>query len=488
MVDELAGSGVPKLWQAYQKEPALTPSSISGYPSPAPADSWRTFAVDKQDSLSSGNRGSIIHHHAVDQNPELRLQSHPSMNDRKQRFSPNLAPNMSHKESSMDLLPRSEPYTPGHPDFHQQALVHTQATLFVAESDMKPTFSSNGSSYSDIGCEPLEGIDDPLAAVTASTSGTCPRLPYPTAKPDMYHASFLSQAEDTSSLSSSFDFIDMPQVEPVLPSYLPLQATGFISNDAAKTSLHPQYNPQTTACAVPPDSKFICSNSSTAWIPGSMTSEAEPWPSIHIPYGMADALNWGNAGYYGEYWPTPESFISTNLVDSQTYDIHNLPSSTLNQPLNVGSPLSPASESIPDYAAGPAPTGPRNEYHASQYVTHPSTDTVNLKKETSLQHENSQPQLQCRPEEKQQSSSPEKVGIKASLHYSDTRNGFLIECKRRGLSYKDIKRIGGFKEAESTLRGRFRTLTKSKEQRVRKPKWQDKDVSYFSCHLLLLVC
>ncbi|KAK1138930.1 hypothetical protein N8T08_001670 [Aspergillus melleus] len=29
----------------------------------------------------------------------------------------------------------------------------------------------------------------------------------------------------------------------------------------------------------------------------------------------------------------------------------------------------------------------------------------------------------------------------------------LNKCKRRGLSYKDIKRLGGFKEAESTLRG-----------------------------------
>ncbi|PTU23885.1 hypothetical protein P175DRAFT_0527345 [Aspergillus ochraceoroseus IBT 24754] len=59
---------------------------------------------------------------------------------------------------------------------------------------------------------------------------------------------------------------------------------------------------------------------------------------------------------------------------------------------------------------------------------------------------------------------------------SDDRNAFLIECKRRGLSYKDIKRIGGFKEAESTLRGRFRTLTKTKDQRVRRPQWQEKDI------------
>ncbi|KAJ6000020.1 hypothetical protein N7481_000429 [Penicillium waksmanii] len=55
-------------------------------------------------------------------------------------------------------------------------------------------------------------------------------------------------------------------------------------------------------------------------------------------------------------------------------------------------------------------------------------------------------------------------------------NAFLVECKRKGLSYKEIKRIGGFKEAESTLRGRYRTLTKSKDQRVRKPKWSDADI------------
>jgi hypothetical protein len=60
---------------------------------------------------------------------------------------------------------------------------------------------------------------------------------------------------------------------------------------------------------------------------------------------------------------------------------------------------------------------------------------------------------------------------------NDVKNALLIEYKRQGLSYKDIKRIAGFKEAESTLRGRFRTLTKSKEQRVRKPQWHEKDVS-----------
>ncbi len=52
----------------------------------------------------------------------------------------------------------------------------------------------------------------------------------------------------------------------------------------------------------------------------------------------------------------------------------------------------------------------------------------------------------------------------------------LIEWKSQGLSYKEIKARGGFNEAESTLRGRYRTLTKPKHLRVRKPEWQQKDV------------
>lgn len=57
---------------------------------------------------------------------------------------------------------------------------------------------------------------------------------------------------------------------------------------------------------------------------------------------------------------------------------------------------------------------------------------------------------------------------------------FLIESRRQNISYKDIKRLGNFAEAESTLRGRYRTLTKDKKNRVRDPKWTEIDVSLFS--------
>ena len=64
----------------------------------------------------------------------------------------------------------------------------------------------------------------------------------------------------------------------------------------------------------------------------------------------------------------------------------------------------------------------------------------------------------------------------ATSSRDEERDRLLVELKRQGYSYKDIKRRGNFKEAESTLRGRYRTLTKAKEERVRRPCWTEKDL------------
>lgn len=61
------------------------------------------------------------------------------------------------------------------------------------------------------------------------------------------------------------------------------------------------------------------------------------------------------------------------------------------------------------------------------------------------------------------------------------KDAILVHWKRAGMSYKEIKERGNFQEAESTLRGRFRTLTKSKELRVRKPRWEKRDVRGLPC-------
>ncbi|KAI0025021.1 hypothetical protein F4780DRAFT_775492 [Xylariomycetidae sp. FL0641] len=56
------------------------------------------------------------------------------------------------------------------------------------------------------------------------------------------------------------------------------------------------------------------------------------------------------------------------------------------------------------------------------------------------------------------------------------KDEFLVHCKKEGMTYKEIRVKGNFTEAESTLRGRYRTLTKVPEARVRKPGWEDNDI------------
>lgn len=75
------------------------------------------------------------------------------------------------------------------------------------------------------------------------------------------------------------------------------------------------------------------------------------------------------------------------------------------------------------------------------------------------------------------SSNSVQISARSSQRNSE-QDQFLIQCKEQGMSYRTIKERGNFEEAESTLRGRYRTLTKPKEERVRRPEWSPQDVSY----------
>jgi hypothetical protein len=59
---------------------------------------------------------------------------------------------------------------------------------------------------------------------------------------------------------------------------------------------------------------------------------------------------------------------------------------------------------------------------------------------------------------------------------SAEKDQYLLKARKAGLSYKTIRAQGKFLEAESTLRGRYRSLTKEKKDRVRKPQWTEIDV------------
>jgi hypothetical protein len=54
-------------------------------------------------------------------------------------------------------------------------------------------------------------------------------------------------------------------------------------------------------------------------------------------------------------------------------------------------------------------------------------------------------------------------------------DAFIISMRKQGMKFKDIMKLGGFTLAESTIRGRYRMLTKPKHERVRKPIWRKRD-------------
>jgi hypothetical protein len=59
----------------------------------------------------------------------------------------------------------------------------------------------------------------------------------------------------------------------------------------------------------------------------------------------------------------------------------------------------------------------------------------------------------------------------------EEKNALLERGRRAGMTYGQIKSEYDWSDAESTLRGRYRTMMKKPHERVRKPKWQARDVS-----------
>lgn len=66
--------------------------------------------------------------------------------------------------------------------------------------------------------------------------------------------------------------------------------------------------------------------------------------------------------------------------------------------------------------------------------------------------------------------------VTESSNSRKARDQYLLDMREKGFTYREIKDSGDFEEAESTLRGRVRVLTKARSERVRKPEWTDRDV------------
>jgi hypothetical protein len=117
---------------------------------------------------------------------------------------------------------------------------------------------------------------------------------------------------------------------------------------------------------------------------------------------------------------------------------------------------------------------PSPSYHTKSFAASASSKKVDPVPPKSLAPKRIEPKL-ANPTSGSDSSQTSPSA--QELHHRGTKDDFLVRSKLAGMSYKDIRRQGNFVEAESTLRGRFRTLTKSKAARVRKPEWTDNDVN-----------
>jgi hypothetical protein len=118
---------------------------------------------------------------------------------------------------------------------------------------------------------------------------------------------------------------------------------------------------------------------------------------------------------------------------------------------------------------GPSPT-----------YTAPITRRASLRSEMEFAGSAAQKKIVSKP----QHPSTKSSATTQAMHRRNAKDDFLIKNKLNGMSYKDIRRQGNFAEAESTLRGRFRTLTKHKSARVRDPKWLEIDVSLAVLNIL----
>ncbi len=216
-----------------------------------------------------------------------------------------------------------------------------------------------------------------------------------------------------------------------------------------------------------------------AWAPNE-TSASQPTSDAST---MNDFTN-----NRGQVWPElalTELDFSFDLLDPSWYD---------RQFTDVGSaPVQPhettTSQSIAPIACL------NNNQEQSTYLTQPIYPDPELNFMSSLAGLSQQEYYY--PDMRPPATSSVKSGIADSSDAYDTpsstdsvpqtpprssprdnaKDAFLVRCKRQGMSYKEIKLRGKFDEAESTLRGRYRTLTKLKEQRVRRPEWSDQNVS-----------
>jgi hypothetical protein len=491
MTDVLAIGG-PKPWMNSAKQLPLSPSHISA-PSPnfdeSPESLQSQISNSPSDYYPSFHSSAASSYHKSLHYPSLRFETFQPRKSSEDMLSQYYltAHGTGSREDLIGIPPRME---------SQRLPAYPQGVspFMAARPDFKVALSSDGSTYCESDIDSLDPFDETFATRAADTQ--CD-LVHPVPKSSVNftasNISFLSGSEGEPS-PSSFKIQDSSAEESIFPNQ-PYQVPSPTQYNTSAPLGHTHNSPLMTSPNHPDAKLSLCDEAST-WASWGTGTPSYGW------YPNRDL----NATTYDSSWQSPTRFHVPWSVQSNPHNrpdgicdpqiplngvsngLPSLPSNHHPNALSSSPPLmyqSCPSNSVPPL--GPIEVRSRHYlptqsvYIASPHNAYSGTDTGSplQKPLESLSPSSFTPSIA------EEGPSPQQTGdgharIEASMHYSDERNAFLIDCKRRGLSYKDIKRIGGFTEAESTLRGRYRTLTKPKDQRVRKPKWQDKDVSHRS--------
>lgn len=385
-------------------------------------------------------------------------------------------------------------YTPLRVEGPRTSAYSPSVSPFTTQLDLNSALSSNGSTYCESDLDSLDHCEDPFITRTVETHAG---LVHPAPRSNMFTVAgnpFRLGTEEMPSLSLS-GVPDTPRDEQDFSNSQFNVPNSEIANYPVSSPLnHYPHNPHLAPSSITrPNSRPGNWDGYLTWSGCAPSNDGDIWFPTRDPSGSSGDGGWQTHNGYGAPWPVSDAYNSPNECNQLAPRIygpsHGLPMPSFgSMPMTLASSVPTGPMSHISHSPVCAPYVPSIEAPRYQPEPHPMSlakpQTISADTEFGSPDQKSTKSLSSSfsASTNEEGRSPQQSGedqtsIEAGLHYTDERNTFLIDCKRRGLSYKDIKRVGGFKEAESTLRGRYRTLTKAKEQRVRKPKWQDKDVS-----------
>lgn len=206
---------------------------------------------------------------------------------------------------------------------------------------------------------------------------------------------------------------------------------------------------------------------------------ADPEPDTTLTTGYPDSPDYypSATGYYDtrRYSQPPDSRRRPSVISPRAI---TTPSGAP-APESTGYPLILSSVTTADSIAGPVDI--YNTYNHYDFDTdHSDTDDETTMSSIPIKQHSSTPTPSPAAAQQHQRTSGTPTTPRRRLPPTeayDETDHLLVHYRSQGVSYKAIKQRLNLDEAESTLRGRYRTLTKPKSERLRKPVWSEIDVS-----------